>query len=113
MNHATMNHADFQKWLAHCGALQTIELAQCLDDLCDGLMVSANSGFSDHHGLIYKLRCLSLEIDFYPLSDFEGIDGAYAFYLMPERQCDTARLIHEALLLDIVDKMQGDGSDHV
>ena len=109
MNHPTMKTADLNLWLAECGALQPIELAQCLDDLCDGLMVSADSGFSDYHGLIDKLRCLSLKIDFFPLSDFEGIEGAHAFYVMPERQRDTARLLHEAILNGVVDRLAGDG----
>ena len=109
MNHPTIKHSDLNQWLAECGALQPIELAQCLDDLCDGSMISPRGGYDNYHALIFKLRCLGLEIIYFPLSDFEGIPDAYDFYLMPDRQCDTARLLHEAMLNGIVDRLAGDG----
>jgi len=107
-----MKNSDCQKWLKESGATDPIELAQCLDDLCDGLIVSEKSGYQNCDDLIFKLRCLSLEIDHFPLSDFEGTEDAFAFYMMPERQRDTARLIHNTMLTSISDGLHFEDDEH-
>ncbi len=107
-----MKTTDLKQWIAESNASGLIEFAQCVDDLADGEMICPQTGYQNHHDLIFKLRTLGLVIDYFSEADCAGIPDAYPFYmLMSPEQRPIARALHEAILSRAIGAMWGSNDD--